>query len=78
MANFRFELNEAGVRELLKSAEMAAICQEYAEQVAAEYDGESTVSVHTGKTRVNASVEGEAGRYDNELLRALGRVAGNG
>lgn len=75
MADFRFELNRDGVRELLTSPEMAAICTEFAESVKDSYGEGAEISVHTGRNRVNASVYQPAGRFDNDLLKALGEAA---
>lgn len=43
MSDVKVVLNTAGVGELLRSAEMAALVGEYTEQVAAEEDGEAHV-----------------------------------
>lgn len=56
-----FELNSAGVRELLQSPEMGAIIQNAAEQVAAKAESLSgglafDVSTGTGSTRVWGAV----------------------
>lgn len=75
---FRVELNSAGVLELLKSAEMAAICQSYAGSVAQRAGTGYEVSTYTGRTRVNASVRcatDDAWRdnlKNNTLIKAVG------
>ena len=51
-----FELNYDGVRELLQSSEMMAICKEYADKAKGRLGDGYIVTTHTGKTRVNASV----------------------
>ena len=56
MAKFRLELNREGVRELLKSPEMAAVCRQHADQIAARAGEGYEVTTYTGKNRVNASV----------------------
>ena len=56
MNDFKFVLNKAGVGELLKSAEMAAVVGEYAEMEAAEADGDAHVFV--GFDRVHGIVTG--------------------
>ena len=77
MAKFRVELNREGVRELLKSPEMAAICAEHARAIAGRAGDGYTVSTYTGRTRVNASVATatEAALKDNlkhnTLLKAV-------
>ena len=74
---FRIELNSEGVRELLKSAEMEAICLEQANAIAARAGDGYTVSTYIGKTRVNASVitaTSKAARdnlKNNTLLKAV-------
>lgn len=56
MAQFKFELNREGVRELLRSKEMADICQEYAENAIGKLGDGYEVTTHTGTNRVNAEV----------------------
>ena len=79
MAKFRFELNSEGVRELLKSSEMAAICKSYADQIAGRAGAGYEVSVYTGKTRVNASVAASTAKArkdnmkNNTLLKAMSK-----
>ena len=79
MANsFRFELNEAGVRELLQSSEMAAIVTSLGSNVLSRVGAGYEISTVTGKTRVNCRVA--AATYEakkenlenNTLLKALG------
>ena len=77
MSDFRFELNREGVRELLTSSEMAAVCAEFAEAIKDSYGDGAEISVYTGQNRVNASVYQPAGRFDNKLLKAIGEVAKN-
>lgn len=78
MANhFRFELNEDGVRELLKSAEMKSVCESKAKAIAGRAGSGYEVDTFTGKNRVNASVytATEAAYRDNlknnTLLKAV-------
>lgn len=78
MANFKFELNTAGVRELMQSSEMMAICEQYASNAVAQLGDGYEVSTYTGKTRVNASVVATtyAARKENSetnsILKAVG------
>ena len=75
MSSVKFELNKAGVKELLKSQPMVDVLKSYAGQVANragdDYD------VHVGPNRANVSVEtvtDEAAQdnYDNNtLLKAV-------
>lgn len=78
MAKFKFELNKSGVRELMQSAEMMAICKEYADNALGILGDGYEVSTHTGKTRVNASVIATSyearkeNAEDNTILKAVG------
>ena len=74
----RVELNSEGVRSLLKSGEMAAICRSHAQAIANRAGGTGyMVTTYTGRTRVNASVitaTAEAARdnlKNNTLLKAV-------
>ena len=74
---FHIELNSDGVKELLKSPEMAAICKEHAKAIANRAGNGYGISTRTGVTRVNASVmpeTAEAARdnmKNNTLLKAV-------
>ena len=78
MSKVKFELNRAGVRELLQSQEAANICRNYAERVQARAGEGYEVTTYVGRNRVNASVHAETAEarkdnYDNNtLLKALG------
>lgn len=78
MSNMKFKLNSAGVRELLQSAQMAAVCEEHANAIAGRCGPGYEVTTYTGSTRVNASVHAatpEARRENarnNTLLKATG------
>lgn len=80
MSNMRFKLNRAGVRELMQSAQMAAICEEKANAIAGRCGPGYEVTTYTGKTRANASVHAatpQARRENmenNTLLKAVGGV----
>ena len=78
MADFKFELNSAGVRELLQSPEMLNVLKEYAEGIKGRAgDGYEVSAFSPGKTRVNASVYAatEKAQRDNlennTLLKAV-------
>lgn len=63
-----FELNEAGVRELLLSDEMMNVCDKYASRAVSKLgDGYEATSYH-GKTRVNASVMAVTAKAKKENL----------
>lgn len=74
MANVHIVLNREGVRSLLRSPEMGAICAELAEQIKDKYGDGAEVSPHTGTNRVNASVFQPPGTFDNKLLKAMGET----
>lgn len=67
MAKVKFELNRAGVRELLRSKEMMDICSEYANDAVGRLGNGYEVTTHTGVNRVNAQVSAEtfAAKRDN-------------
>lgn len=48
------ELNSAGIRELLKSAEIASVCESQAERMTRATGVEYVPDVYVGRTRVNA------------------------
>lgn len=82
MSKVKFELNRAGVSELLRSTEAMNVCMEYATQIQSRcpaglgYD----VSSMIGNKRANASVfaatpEARRDNYNNNtLLKARGGV----
>ena len=78
MSKVKFELNRAGVRELLRSPEAASVCRSYAENVKGRAGEGYEVTTYTGRKRANASVHAETyearkDNYDNNtLLKALG------
>lgn len=79
MAKFNFELNEAGVRELLRSAEMKTVCSEIASNIAGRAGSGYETDTYTGRNRVNASVYTSTkdaykdNLKNNTLLKAVGR-----
>lgn len=74
----RFVMSKSGVGELLKSEEMAKICEEHAEQIRGRCGEGYGVDTRVGKTRVNAMVKPDSADayYDNlrnnTILKALG------
>ncbi|MCQ2499771.1 MAG: hypothetical protein MJ117_00320 [Lachnospiraceae bacterium] len=79
MSDFRIELNREGVRNLLKSGEMMALCKELASGIQQRCGSGYAMDTHTGKNRVNAMVyaDNAAAKRDNAknntILKALGR-----
>ena len=78
MSKVDFQLNRAGVRELLQSAEMMNICRTYADRIQSRAGDGDEVTTYKGRNRVNASVhaatvEARKENYENNtLLKALG------
>jgi hypothetical protein len=78
MANVKFELNREGVRELLQSPEMLAVCEEYANNAVAQLGEGYEASTYVGKSRVNASVIAttykarKENSETNSILKAVG------
>lgn len=66
MAKFRFELNRAGVGQLLKSEEMQALLRTHAKRIAGR-DGEA--EVYVAPTRAVAEVRGD--NKDNTMLKRM-------
>ncbi len=75
--NGRITLNGSGIRSLLKSEEMQAICEEYAQAALSRLGSGYEVTSMVGKTRCNsevAAVTGEAKKENmekNTILKAL-------
>lgn len=78
MGKVKFELNRAGVRELLRSPEMMAVCKSYADRALNSLGAGYEVSTQTGRNRVNAEIEAKsfAAKRDNlknnTILKSLG------
>lgn len=77
MSKVRVKLNQAGVRELLKSGEIMGVCKDLANGVAARAGTGYEVNTHVGKNRVNAEVRAETyeayrdNMKNNTLLKVL-------
>lgn len=75
---YQIKVNYAGVGELLKSDEMAALMQEYAQQTQQKAGDGYATDVFYGNSRVMASVYTETQEAakdnleNNTLLKALG------
>ena len=69
----RVELNREGVRQLLLSDEMMAICREAAEGIRNNYGKDTILDEYKGKNRVNVSVIADYGEAseNNDLLKAV-------
>lgn len=77
MANVKIVLNSSGVREMLRSDEMMAICEEHANKALSRLGDGYTVTTQKGKNRVNASIYAESyqakkeNAENNTILKAL-------
>lgn len=77
MANVKIELNLDGVRSLLRSGEMMKECEKRANEAVGRLGDGYTVTTHTGKNRVNASIFAESyeakkdNMENNSILKAL-------
>lgn len=78
MSKVKFELNRAGVRELLRSQEAVNVCRSYAEMIRNRAGSGYEVDTYVGTNRANASVsaatyEARKDNYEhNTLLKARG------
>ena len=54
MAKVTIELNSAGIQELLKSPEIASVCESEAQKMTQAAGVRYVADVYTGRTRVNA------------------------
>ena len=54
MANIEIQLNSAGIRELLKSEEIAGVCEQQAARMTRTTGMEYVPDVYVGRNRVNA------------------------
>ena len=54
MAEVIIELNSAGIQELLKSPEIASVCESEARKMTEASGVKYVADVHVGRTRVNA------------------------
>lgn len=70
-------LNREGVRELLKSEEMMAVCSEHASQIMERCGAGYEMDAYVGKNRVNAMVTASSyqakadNMKNNTLLKAV-------
>lgn len=77
MADFKFELNTSGVKDLMRSPEMMEICKGYADAALQKLGDGYEVTTMTGKNRAIASVSAvskDAYREnleDNSILKAV-------
>jgi hypothetical protein len=74
---FKFELNRDGVKQLMQSPEMMAVCESYARRAQSTLGSGYEVSTMTGKTRVNAQISAvtykarKENSENNTILKSL-------
>ena len=68
----KVKLNHEGVRQLLRSSEMMAVCRNRAQAIQSSYGSGAKLSEHTGTNRVNVSVYKAEGDNSNKLLKSMG------
>lgn len=77
MGNVEIKLDRAGVRELLRSPEMAAICRELMDKAAGKLGAGYEVNTYTGRNRVNAELRAvtykakKENHETNSILKAV-------
>ena len=69
MSKVKFELNRQGVRDLMKSHEMAEICIGYANDALGRLGGGYSVNTHLGQNRFNAEVFAETYQAKRDNLK---------
>lgn len=76
--DIKFELNRAGVRALLQSPEMMAVCEGKARAALSHLGAGYTVTTYVGRNRVNAEVATNSPEArqenlkNNTILKAVG------
>lgn len=65
----KFELDREGVRELLKSQEAKDMCLDIANAALTRLNSGYSVSCHTGRNRVNASVHADTAQARQDNLK---------
>lgn len=76
MSKFKFELNQAGVQELMKSPEMKSILEEASSKKAAQAGAGYSSEVHAGQKRLYANIfpatkEAAHDNYENNTLEKV-------
>ena len=77
MSKMRFDLNKAGVRDLLRSAEMESVVSSLASDISGRCGEGYATDSHVGKNRVNAMVYADTDEAkkdnlgNNTILKAV-------
>ena len=76
--NVKFERNPAGIRTLMQSPEMEAVCESKAKAILSSLGSGYTMTTRVGRNRVNAEIATDSpeARHENlknnTILKALG------
>ena len=77
MSNFKFKLNQSGVRELMKSTEMQSVLTNYASNIRNRCGDGYEQDIYVGSNRANAMVSAATvkakrdNNKNNTLLKAV-------
>ena len=73
MADVKVVLNREGVRQMLLSDEMMAICKDAAAAIQNNYGKDTILDEYKGRNRVNVSIIADYGEAseNNDLLKAV-------
>lgn len=77
MSRFKFKLNQSGVRELMKSAEMQSVLTNYASNIRNRCGSGYEQDIYVGTNRANAMVSAATAKAkrdnskNNTLLKAV-------
>lgn len=69
MGKLKVVLNEEGVRQMLKSGEMALLLKERAQDAVSRIGGGYNITTHTGVNRVNVSISPASYKAHKEDLK---------
>ena len=69
MDKLKVVLNEEGVRQMLKSGEMALLLKERAQDAISRIGGGYNITTHTGANRVNVSISPASYKAHKEDLK---------
>lgn len=73
MAEVIIELNSAGIQELLKSPEIASVCESAAEKMTVAAGVKYKPRVRIGKTRVRVGAYKKAGKDEQKICPKCGQ-----
>lgn len=79
MGNVKIKLNSSGIRELLKSSELASVCEANAEKMTRATGMPYVPDIYVGRSRVNAAGETKDSAFLSKQKTSgkRGKVRGN-